>query len=463
MKIRKKKKRNAYLSFMLVGILIFALLLFSSSILLTSSSIYDSSYDSSEVGNISFENLKSGEQTSNINLDIPEEFVAGFFNEISFESLNPETIIELYNMNSSYLWEYSEMEGWGGDMEYLNEEETIYSSDENIWYVQISINEEDMNDDTEDDWTLEINTHEETKTTELLVVKADTGASMIGQQLNFFFEPYQKGAQAEDSVSLRNDGNVDLTIEIEFESEDLQIVGDIESGDILEPGDTAEIVFLYETTTDDARPPIMIETISVTSYAMTQVNLDTDEDVRVYSRTSYGVETSYFVGYEGYEQWEDEGYSLQYDPSIDVIGNTYNEVTFYVYPNEEVYINFNEENITFENENVTIIPRDSDGSELEEIDFDPTEPLDSDYGEVEITVEFLSDREDDGFIELVVEEDRYTTEVQLTETAPEPGDEEVTFVEEQSETITLGIILIGGIVFIGAGRVWLSKRKGDQD
>ncbi|MFP3872076.1 MAG: hypothetical protein ACOCTR_06430 [Candidatus Natronoplasma sp.] len=395
-----------------------------------------------------------------MDLDIPEEFIAGYFNEIIYESSSQETSIEISNMDFSYLWEYKEEDGWTGNLSYLNEEETNYSSDENVWTVQISINEEDLNT-AEENWTLKINTDGEVKTTELTVVKADTANSMFRGQLNFFFEPYQEGAIAEDSVTLRNDGNVNLTIEIEIERENLQVVGDIVSGDILEPGKTADIVFQYETSTDAARPPQKIQAISVSAKAMTTVDPDPDNDVRVYSETSYEVEASYFVGYEDYEQDEGFGYSVQYSSSIEVPGDSTNNVTFYIYPQEEVFFQLEGENVTFEEDDVTVFIHD-DG-ERREIVYDPDESLRSGYDEVELTVQFESHHEDDGSIDLVVERDRYTTSVELTETVPDPGEEELSFVQQESETITLGIILFGSVALYIGGRVWLGKKRKEEE
>jgi len=62
-----------------------------------------------------------------------------------------------------------------------------------------------------------------------------------------------------------------------------------------------------------------------------------------------------------------------------------------------------------------------------------------------------------------VERDRYTTEIQLTEKAPEPGEEEVSFVEEEAETITLGILLVGGVAVYIAGRMWFAKKEEDEE
>lgn len=74
-------------------------------------------------------------------------------------------------------------------------------------------------------------------------------------------------------------------------------------------------------------------------------------------------------------------------------------------------------------------------------------------------MEFKSNRENNGFIELIVEGDNYTTEVQLSETAPEPGEEEVSFIEEEAETITFGIVLIGGVIIFGLVRIFLRKKE----
>jgi len=381
---------------------------------------------------------------------IANEFVRGFFNEINYESPTTETSIELlYDGDTRYSWEFDEE--WTGDLDYLDENGTYYDEEENIWIVSIAVNHDAP---TGEGWTFIINGEEH----HIQVVEPDTSVSLSGS-LEFTFEPYTEGGEVSDSLTLRNEGNVPMTYELTYTDENLNHEPEKY---ILDTGESISLTFTYQYSTRG--PEMFSPDVSLTAEHLGFLDFESEGNIGRKSQPGFGITANVFVGYEDYEQEEGVGYSVQYERSKSVAGNTYNEVTFYVYPDDEdVLVYFNEENVTFDDENVTIIPRDSDGNELDEIDFETSEELSADYAEVEITVEFLSDREDDGFIELVVGGDRYTTEIQLTETAPEPGDEEVTFVEEQSETITLGIILIGGIVIIGAGRVWLSKRKGDED
>jgi len=383
-------------------------------------------------------------------LELPDEFVRGYFNEISYETDESDITIEFIHPEAirTYIWTYDD--GWKGSTNYLDQGNTSYTN--NQWVVNIAIHE----DEPTGEWTVQV----DDDTYEVTVVELEVSFAVKGD-LEFWLEPYQEDIYvSEESVTFENTGNVKMKVQVNFDDENLTYELPRE---IFNPGESGDITFTYRATTEGAVK--FSPSVSLEPYTLGAVSPEGEGNVAVISQGARGLNTEVTVGYRGYEQEEKDEYSIQYKNSIQVKGNTLNELMFYIYPNEEVYLTFNQENVTFEDENVTITVRGEDGEVLEENDFDPTEPLDPDYGEVKITVEFLSDREEDGFIELEVERegdlDTYTTEIILTETAPEPGDEEVTFVEEQSETITLGIILIGGIVLIGAGRVWLSKREED--
>ncbi len=191
--------------------------------------------------------------------------------------------------------------------------------------------------------------------------------------------------------------------------------------------------------------PILIFFPLTQPYPIGKLDLDIEGNVGIGSRGSYGLNIGVTVGYEGYEQVQTDSYELQYLESLEVNGNSHNNITFYIYPHEEIDF-------------------DIEGSDVEIIDVseDTEERLTPDMGdEIELTVHFRSDHENDGSLRLFLGDENHTTEIILTEIVPPPGDEEVSFIEEEAETITFGILFIGGIIAIGAVRIALSKRKED--
>ena len=274
-------------------------------------------------------------------------------------------------------------------------------------------------------------------------MSASTPLSVSGS-VEFYLEPYEVDVYSdEDSVTYTNNGNVKTRVVLEYEDENL--THEVEK-DVFEPGESGEITFQYYSAEGGV---ISFGTeVSIQHYPLGRLDLDSEDNIGVGSRVSYLLNIGVTVGYEGYEQVQMENYEIQYKESISVKGDTENNLTFYVYPHEEIDF-------------------DMIGTDVEILDIseDTDEPLSSDEEnrEIELTVQFRSHHEDDGEIELILDGDNYTTEIQLTETAPEPGDEEVSFIEEEAETITFGIILIGGIVVIGAVRVLLSKKKEDDE
>ena len=274
-------------------------------------------------------------------------------------------------------------------------------------------------------------------------MSASTPLSVSGS-VEFYLEPYEVDVYSdEDSVTYTNNGNVKTRVVLEYEDENL--THEVEK-DVFEPGESGEITFQYYSAEGGV---ISFGTeVSIQHYPLGRLDLDSEDNIGVGSRVSYLLNIGVTVGYEGYEQVQMENYEIQYKESISVKGDTENNLTFYVYPHEEIDF-------------------DMIGTDVEILDIseDTGEPLSSDEEnrEIELTVQFRSHHEDDGEIELILDGDNYTTEIQLTETAPEPGDEEVSFIEEEAETITFGIILIGGIVVIGAVRVLLSKKKEDDE
>lgn len=398
-------------------------------------------------GALTVEGRKMGD---NINeSSIPEKLVAGFFNEIDYESSTSETSINvLYNGDTRYKWEYDGK--WNGDLDYLDKNGTYYDEEKSSWFVKIAIDHEAP---LGDNWTLILNGKEH----EIKVVEADTTVGLSGS-LEFNFEPYTEGAEVSDSVTLTNDGNVPMTYELTYTDENL--IHEAEK-DILEAGESISLKFTYQYS--PSGPAKLSPEVSLTAEHLGVLDFESEGNIGRKSQPGFGIPTDVLVGYENYKQEKVEDYSVQYKKSISVKGNTYHEVTFYVYPNEDVLIYFNKENVTFKDENVTITALGSDGEELEKIDLDTTAELNSEYDEVEITVEFKSDRENDGSINLKVEKDTYTTKIQLSQTVPEPSEDEISFVEKESETITFGALLIGGVVVFGAARVLLSSAEDKED
>lgn len=381
--------------------------------------------------------------------DTEFELVQGYFTEIRYSGEADQTSLGLSHpeYEKTYNWVFSDGE-WSGDIDYLLEDDTYHVDENSEWVVTIAV---DHDAPLDDDWTLILDDEEHG----VEIVEPSTAVGISGG-LNFLFDPYSEDATATDSIRVINEGNIPMTYEIEYTDTHLSHQKDQE---VIRPSESGNPTFTYEYSTTD--PEAFSPDISITAYFQDALDLEADGNTRVTSRSGFGVSTRVTVGYEGVEQEIRDGYSVQYTSSLQVPGNTYHEATFYVYPNEEVVINFYSENVSFEDDNITVIPLDSEGNRLDEIDFDPNSALSPEYGEVEITVEFKSDRENDGFIGLEVGRDRYTTNIQLTETAPQPGDEEVSFVEEEAEKITLGIVLIGGILAFGAARILLSKKKED--
>lgn len=370
----------------------------------------------------------SGNYIQQEDVNLPEHFVRGYFNEISYSSIDEETHLEMTHPDASqnYVWTYED--GWEGDLNYLDLENTSYDGDG--WTITIAIH----SDEPTGDWNLQI----DEQNFEIEVVESDTSFSVSGD-ISFYLEPYQEETYSDEgSVTFRNTGNVPMKIEVIYEDDDL--VHELPK-EVFYPGESGQIVFQYISSTGGLLK--FAPSVSVEPFSIGAVSLDGEGNVAVISQGAIGLNFSLTVGYRGYEQAQADNYEVQYLNSMEVRGDTHNNITFYVYPHEDIFF-------------------DLEGSNLEIIDVseDTSEQLfPREEEEIEITVHFKSHHENDGEIQLILEEDGYITEIQLTETVSEPGEEEVSFIEEEAETITLGVLLIGGIAVFGAARILLNKKK----
>jgi len=276
------------------------------------------------------------------------------------------------------------------------------------------------------------------------MVEPNTSLTVTGD-IDFYLEPYQEDVYSdEQSIRYTNTGNVKARLDVEYDDEDL--THDV-SQEIFEPGESADITFQYYSSN---RGLVEFGTdVSIGQYPLGKLDLEAEGNIGVGSRGGRTLTIGVTVGYQGYKQAQGDNYEVQYRDSIELEGNTQENLTFYVYPHEEIYFDVT-------GSDVEIIDVSMDTDEL-------LTPRSEGEEEVEITVHFESNHQNDGTIDLILDGDHYTTAVQLTETAPKPGNEEVSFVEEEAETITLGIILIGGIVIIGAARIFLSKKDEEDD
>ena len=385
---------------------------------------------------LSFSVSAVGESIEQEDTVISDEFVRGYFNEISFESDTQTTHIEMTHPEATRTYNWTYDDGWSGDVDFLDDGNTTYDGER--WTISIAIYDEEP----EGEWDLYIEIDGQPNEFDIDVVEPSTSFSASGD-INFYLEPYQENTFSdEQSITFTNSGNVRMKVDVNHEDDNLTY--EI-SQEIFHPGDSGEITFQYISSTGGLIE--FGETISIEPFPIGKLDLDLEGNIGVGSRASYGLNIGVTVGYQGYEQAQADNYEIQYLNSMEVDGDTHNNMTFYVYPHEDI-------DFDVEGTNVEII----DVSEDTDESLSPGEEE-----EIEITVHFKSHHENDGDIQLILEDDEYITEIQLSEIAPQPGDEEVSFIEEEAETITLGVIFIGGILFIGLGRIWLNKRKKEED
>ncbi len=395
-----------------------------------------------------------------IEVEFPDEFIAGFFNEVRFDSQEREVNITMYpedDPDIEYQWYYDEEEGWGGDIGYLDEVNTSYT--DGSWEVHISVDDEDPTDVV---WTIEFEVEGETHDFSVEVLEPRVSFTYSGD-LRYLFEPYEDDVEGTDSISVRNTGNVKIVVEIytDFPEVDIELGGEIEHGDELAPGESAEIELTYTTSTSGAQLPTTFGTLTVEGRAISRVTPDPDEDFVVHPGPAFPIYARYTVGYEGFEQEGNEGFTVQYERSKEIDGLTEGEVVFYVYPEELVSVGIHTENITFdEEEDVTAKARN--GGELEDIDLDIPGSISPEHEEVEIIVEFESHHRDDGMIELMIEDESYTTDIEIGEAVDSPEPDDDIFLGRDARELTLGAIVVGAIVLTGVGRVWWSKKRSEK-
>ncbi len=391
-----------------------------------------------------------------IEVEFPDEFIAGFFNEVRFDSQEREVNITMYpedDPDIEYQWYYDEEDGWEGDTGYLDEVNTSYIG--GSWEVHISVDDEDPTDVV---WTIEFEVEGETHALSVEVVRPRVSFTYSGD-LRYFFEPYQDQTEGTDSISVRNTGNVKLMVEIytDFPEADIELGGEIEHGDELAPDESATIELNYRRSTSGARIPTTFGTLTVEGRALSRVAPDPDEDFVVHPGPAFPIDASYTVGYEGFEQEGNEGFTVQYERSIEIDGLTEGEAVFYVYPEQLVSVDIRTENVTFDEEDVTAKARN--GEELEEIDLEIPGSLSPEHEEMKITVPFESHHRNDGMIELMIEDEIYTTHVEIDEAVDPPEPDDDLFLGRDARELTLGVMVVGAIVLFGAVRILLSKKK----
>lgn len=373
-------------------------------------------------------------------VEIPEEFVSGFFNEISYEAIERTTHIELNHPDSNRTYEWFYEDGWEGSMNYIDLDNTSYSNGR--WSVMLGVHE----DEPTGNWTLLI----EDDIYNITVVESDPSFSVSGD-VNFHIEPgLEETYSAQDSVTFRNTGNVPMEVSVDHEDENL--IYNIPQK-TFEPGESGEITFNYTVSTGGAEK--FFPSVSIQPYAVGAISLEGDENVKIISQEAYSFSAGVTIGYEGFRQIRVDDYSVQYKESIDISGDSTGTATFYIYPEESVLFDIEGENISFTEDDITISIDNNDL--LQNIDL--PKQLDSDFDEVEVRIEFESHHEDDRHIDLIVDEDTYTTDIIITDPSPQPDDPELTILEEQTETITLGIILIVGVSLFILGRLWLANKE----
>lgn len=370
---------------------------------------------------------------STVDIQLPDEFVSGYFNQISYESQDMTTNIELTHpdANREYSWSYDD--GWLGSMDYVDMGNTSY--EDNRWTVNIAIHK----DEPIGEWTLRMGEI----VSEINVVKPIEGSFSVSGDVRFLLEPYLDDYESEtQSVNFRNTGNVKMKVHVNYDDENLYHEV---SQDVFLPGESGQIMFRFigDTGSISKYTPL----VSIEPFSIGAVNLGAGGNVAVISQGAVGLNFGVTVGYSGYEQGAGDNYEIQYMEQMTVNGYTNNNLTFYIYPHEE---------ITF----------DIVGSNVEILDIseDPDVPLvPGDEKEVAITVHFRSDHRNDGTISLEVGRDIYTTNIIIGQTASRPpGDTDLRFLDEEARTITMGIILIGGMVAYGVGRIWWGKRKKEK-
>lgn len=337
------------------------------------------------------------------------ELVQGYFTEISYSGSESETSVELAHEDFTYSWQYSD-DQWTGDTDYLDEDNTTFSEGE--WTLSIAV---DHNAPLGSDWTITTDGDEHS----VQVVEADPGMAKSGS-LNFMLDPYTEEQVVSDSFRLINTGNVPGTFKLDYEHIDnLYSVVDRKT---IDPGDSASITFNYEYDATDPTE-FNLEKFTVETYSEGRLDLDAEGNVVIDSIIAYGETPSVTVGYPGYQRIIRDDFAVLYEDSINVDGDTHNEITFYVYPHDVIFSQLRKENVFFdEGEDVTMTVLEGFGEEEERTEqtFSSPQQLDPHMNEVELNVEFRSHHMEDGQIELAIEGERIITEVNILQVAPDP-------------------------------------------
>ncbi len=392
--------------------------------------------------------LSTEEVTTSENDDYDYKLVQGYFTEISYSGTGSETSIELTHAGgTSYNWMYSTGEGWSGDIDYLDQDNTTFSEGE--WTVSIAV---DPNLPDVDGWTMVIDGEEH----DVQVAKAETRIGKRGS-LRFLFEPHTIGATSTDSFRLVNNGNVPGWFRLNYDHID-NLDHDVDA-EILLPGETVEINFTYQF--DSSNPRIFeLSTLSVQPYFFGRLDLAAEGNVVITPGVEYTETPEVRVGYENFELEERDTFFVQYKPSVDVDGDDIGSVTFYVFPDEDVLYDLESDKLTYSKEDVTVRVRGTEDypESIEEIDFDPKEALRGEYNEVQINVDYRTHHEEDGYLVLIVDGESFRTVININPVSDDHADDDESgVVDEHSSTIYFGGAIIGGVILYAMVRTSLVK------
>jgi len=355
------------------------------------------------------------------------EIVAGYFRTITYEGNSEDTTILLEcdgSENYSYEWTYNG--DWTGDVEYLMESESGYEN--GVWNVRITV---DHDAPVDGDWTLTI----DGETEDVLVLEPSTPVGASGGPLSFLIEPYSDGGIDGHTIRVPS-GNVLGEFEAIYDNGDFDgdLNYDVESN-MIEPHEDLEVDFWYSRSTGQPEVESLDDILLTVTY-QDKLDLEADGNVVVGSEKQRSLSGTLVVGYEGYEREFTPSYDIQYKEETNIDGDTTGEVTFFVYPHEEVDVHYSKENI-----------------EVEETSVDLDESLSPEEDEVVIEFTYHSDYQEDGEITLIIDGDRYTTEISIDEPAPLPEENNESLLEEHSRTVMGGVVFVV-LVGIMAVRYW---------
>ncbi len=373
------------------------------------------------------QNVQGGEEE----VEYEFELVSGYFNTISYEGSSQEITIRLDHEDEyhSYEWSYSDDE-WSGDTELLIQEDTSF--DDGEWEVRVAV---DHDVPLGDNWTLTIDGEEKS----VNVVGARTPRDLMGS-LNFLVEPFSENGEDIDSITIPNNGNVPLSFEIEYDDSDFegQLTHEKEE-EIIEPGGRAKLNFTHIRTTEgpvrDVISNMDYQNITLTISYLGELDREAEGNVVIGTQYNINVPGTVYVGYEDYEHESGDNYDLQFKENVRVDGDIEDNITYYVYPRDELDVDLRETNIS-----------------IEDSSFDFEDTLSPEENEIPIEITFRSHHVDDGEITLIIDDDEYTTSIDIGRPAPEPETER-DFLSEQGSTIT-GSVIFAIIIGFMAVRYW---------